>query len=257
VLAEALVPLGLALAAPGLLCLVRPLAFLRIPTRRRAAAVLAAGALLVVVGFLLPAREVRVGTPRTRLDEVMPRYQFAEHHATHVRALPDRVFSAIRAVTADEILLFQTLTRIRRFGRPGPESVLNAPERMPLLEVATSTSFLVLAEEPDHELVIGTLVLAPSGLRSPSSPTAEDFRRLEGPGFAKAAMNFLVERDTEGSRVSTETRVFATDEATCRRFARYWRLIRPGSGLIRRTWLRAIRRRAEAPAVEPRDSTRP
>ncbi|MBV8202739.1 MAG: hypothetical protein JOZ15_19150, partial [Acidobacteria bacterium] len=47
--------------------------------------------------------------------------------------------------------------------------------------------------------------------------------------------------------VTTETRVNATDAATRRRFAAYWRVIYPGSSLIRSMWLRAIRRRAEAP----------
>ena len=46
--------------------------------------------------------------------------------------------------------------------------------------------------------------------------------------------------------LSTETRVHAADNATRRRFGRYWRLIRPFSGLIRIVFLRAARRRAEA-----------
>jgi hypothetical protein len=60
-------------------------------------------------------------------------------------------------------------------------------------------------------------------------------------------MNFRVEADgASGSILSTETRVYATDEASKRRFAAYWRVIYPGSALIRRMWLRAIVRRAEA-----------
>jgi hypothetical protein len=49
-------------------------------------------------------------------------------------------------------------------------------------------------------------------------------------------------------RLTTETRVLATDSRTRRLFAAYWRLILPGSALMRRTWLAAIRRRAEGPA---------
>ena len=45
--------------------------------------------------------------------------------------------------------------------------------------------------------------------------------------------------------VKTETRVWASDNESARKFARYWWTIRLGSGLIRRMWLRAIRRRAE------------
>jgi uncharacterized SAM-binding protein YcdF (DUF218 family) len=58
-------------------------------------------------------------------------------------------------------------------------------------------------------------------------------------------MNFLIAPDgPDGSVVSTETRVFATSPAARRRFAAYWRVIYPGSAIIRRMWLRAIRRRA-------------
>ncbi|MCI0412232.1 hypothetical protein L0222_05445 [bacterium] len=49
-----------------------------------------------------------------------------------------------------------------------------------------------------------------------------------------------------GSLVSTETRVFANSSESLRRFAIYWRIIYPGSDLIRRMWLRAIERRAES-----------
>jgi hypothetical protein len=46
--------------------------------------------------------------------------------------------------------------------------------------------------------------------------------------------------------VTTETRIFATDEVARRKLAFYWLVIRPGSALIRRDWLKAIRNRAEA-----------
>ena len=244
---------GLVLGTIGLLTLVRPLRFLWIRSRRRAAVALVSGAILVAVGWSLPAREVHVDAPRHRIDEFLPVYQFSEHHVAHVKASPEQVFRAIQSVTADEILFFRTLTGIRRLGRPGPESILNAPERMPLIDVATSTSFLLLAEEPDREIVLGTLVLAPPGLRPREHPTPEDYKRLPGPGFAKAVMNFRVEPNGEGgSQVSTETRVFATDPASRRRFAAYWRVIYPGSALIRRMWLRAIRLRAEAPVATGR-----
>ena len=38
----------------------------------------------------------------------------------------------------------------------------------------------------------------------------------------------------------------ATDPATRSGMGRYWRLIVPGSGLLRRQWLEGIKRRAEA-----------
>ena len=50
--------------------------------------------------------------------------------------------------------------------------------------------------------------------------------------------------------LTTETRVYATDASTRRRFALYWRVIYPGSALIRRMWLRAIAHRAGYRHVE-------
>jgi hypothetical protein len=243
-----LVYAGLISAFIGAVGTLWPLRILGLSSRWGGAALLAFGVLIVVTGWALPAPETRVASPSSRLDEFMPVWQFSEIHRTRVNAPPARVFRAIHEVTANEILFFRTLTWIRRFGRPGPESILNAPERRPILEVATRTSFLQLAEEPDRELVVGTLVGAPRGTII-GKPTPEGFKALERPGFAKAAMNFRVEADgTGGSFLSTETRVYATDGASKRRFAAYWRLIYPGSALIRRMWLRAIVSRAESGA---------
>ena len=62
-------------------------------------------------------------------------------------------------------------------------------------------------------------------------------------------MNFRVIADGRGGSVlSTETRVYAPDAATRRELAAYWRVVHPGSALIRRAWLDAIRRRAEGAA---------
>jgi hypothetical protein len=150
-------------------------------------------------------------------------------------------------VTADEIAFFRGLTWVRRFGRSGPESILNAPGRLPILEMATRTSFLLLAEEPGREVVVGTVVLAPPGARLDGKPTPELFRALGAPGFAKATMNFFLEdAPQDGCLLTTETRIHATDASSQRRFAAYWRVIYPGSALIRHMWLRAIKLRAEA-----------
>ncbi|MGH7548130.1 MAG: hypothetical protein ACREMM_08140 [Gemmatimonadales bacterium] len=60
-------------------------------------------------------------------------------------------------------------------------------------------------------------------------------------------MNFLIEpTGSAGCVMTTETRVHATGARTRWRFGAYWFVIHPGSALIRRMWLRAIRRRAEA-----------
>jgi hypothetical protein len=238
---------GFVLAFLGLVSIVRPLRFLKIRSRSRGALILLGGVSVTAAGMALPAPEKRIAAPRTRLDEFVPVYQFGEFHEIRVAASREQTYGAIKDVTAGEIFLFRALTAIRRFGRPGPESILNAPERRPLLDVATHSGFLLLAEDPGREIVIGTAVIVPPGWRPKGRPTPEGFKRLHAPGFALAAMNFrLDDAGPHACHVTTETRVYATDAGARRRFVAYWRVIYPGSALIRRMWLRAIRERAES-----------
>ena len=146
------------------------------------------------------------------LDKFAPRWQFREMHRIAVLAPAD----AARRAPPDE----------------------------PILKVALRTGFLQLANT-ERELVIGTFVMRPPhAKRQPESP--DEFLAITAPGYAKAAMDFRVQESPLAmSVVTTETRVWATDERTERKFALYWWTIRLGSGLIRRMWLRAIRRRAE------------
>jgi hypothetical protein len=234
--AVTLVYLGGLTAVVGLAGVAKPLRRLGIRRRRDTTIVLGAGLGIALVGFALPAPLVRVETPRSRLDGVMPTYHFHEVHTLRVHASPARVLEAVRAVTAGEIRLFRTLTWIRspRLGRGGRESILNAPADQPILDVALRSGFVALGDEPGREVVFGTaLWLGP--------------RAANPPRLARTAMNFLVEEDGDGwCRLGTETRVLGTDDGARRRFAVYWRVIYPGSALIRRMWLRAVKERAEA-----------
>jgi len=238
---------GLVVAFLGGISILKPLAFLGIRTRLTGLFAFVLGIFVVFLGWVLPAGDVHIATARTHLDEFAPNYQFGEFHSIRVNAPRERVFLAMKAVTADEIFLFRTLTWIRRFGRPGPESIMNAPENQALLGVATRSGFLVLAMEENREIVLGTAVAAPPGFRPSHRPTPEDFKNVRQPGFVLAATNFRFEDDGPGvTLVTTETRVFATSPSVRRRFQLYWRVIYPGSALIRRMWLRAIKKRAEA-----------
>ena len=258
-LGGALLYAGLVLALLGVVTLVRPLRWLRIPSRRRAAGLFVAGLALMAVAVALPAPTTRVAPPRTQLDAVIPAWQFGERHEIRIHADPVRVERAARAVTAREIRLFRLLTWIRNPRRPGSAqraNILAPPADRPILDVALGSGFMMLAEEPQRELVFGTLVLVPEEIRRlPPDElrrvrrelTPAKFRALGAPGYAKAVMNFRIEDEGGGwTRLVTETRIFATDDHARRRFAAYWRTIYPGSALIRRMWLRAIRARAEA-----------
>jgi hypothetical protein len=241
-----LVYLGLALFCAGLLSLIRPLHLVYIRTRRLALMVAGFGLLLSLGILLLPYRDQETASRVNKLDEWMPRWQVGERHVLKIAASPARVFAAIHEVRADEILLFRTLTAIRRCGGTGPESILNAPEQKPLLDVATQTTFILLDDTAPRELVMGTVIAAPRAVRASGRLKPDLFRKALPSGVVLATMNFLVTPSEDGgSTVATETRVFANSPAAVRRFGIYWRLVHPGSDLIRRMWLRAIALRAE------------
>jgi hypothetical protein len=71
-----------------------------------------------------------------------------------------------------------------------------------------------------------------------------DFVPFDEPGYARMASSFRL----DGRTLSTETRVLLTGDRSRRAFRRYWLLLRPFCGLVRRVWLRAIEQRAEARA---------
>jgi hypothetical protein len=234
---------GLVITAAGLVLVIRPIERLHVTSRSQGLAIAGIGVLVAGIGLSAPTSDSRIDKAETRLDEFIPVWQFSERHTIRVAASPERVFDAVRLVRANEISLFKTLTWIRRGGRKAPESILNAGDSAPLLEVATRNGFVYLANDAPQELVIGTVVVAPPGQRGPLTP--QTFKAQLPPGFALAAMNFVVTPDgPNASIVSTETRVFANDPESRRKFARYWRVIYPGSAIIRRMWLRAVKRRA-------------
>jgi hypothetical protein len=180
------------------------------------------------------------------LDEALPAYDFRERHARHVAASPDRVDEAVRAVTIGDMPLARVLFALRAApARLIGRAVRPRPTDAPLLGYVLRFGFGLLGDERGDEVVVG-MIGQPWKLVAGESRRFErpaEFLAFAEPGFVKAAMNFRFEAQGAGTRLTTETRVLATDPHSRRRFRRYWLVIRPGSGLIRRSWLRAAERR--------------
>jgi hypothetical protein len=176
------------------------------------------------------------------LDEFLPRYDVNEVHSIAIDAAPADVLDAIRGLTAQEVPLLVALMAVRSL----PARLRGRRRRLrgPLLDGFRGAGFVALRETPG-ELVLGAVgrFWRPSGGLRRIEPA--DFREFAEPGWAKAAFNFEIERAGDRTRLRTETRVATTDERARRSFGRYWRVVHPGSALIRMAWLRAIRRRAE------------
>jgi hypothetical protein len=231
--------------ALGIVAVIRPIRRIRLATRWRSAALIVLSIAWMALNVVVLPDAKRVFLQEANIDAYAPLYHFREVHTRMIEAPPHRVLAAVKSVTAEDIALFRLFTSIRRFGRPGPESILNAPERIPILDVATRSGFLLLADD-GREVLIGSLVAVPRGFRPSRRPDARWFQELAGPGLVKATMNFLVEgQQATRTRLTTETRVFATDHDALQRFTAYWRTIFPGSWILRVTWLSAIASRAE------------
>jgi hypothetical protein len=187
----------------------------------------------------------------TVLDRLVPTFQAVERHSATVAASADQVWAALSQVTTGELRLFRLLMGVRVL--PGrlvrsPGARFDADE--PLLGWAVRFGFTILGEDARRELVFGAIGqpwrLA-GGRGMVAVVDGNDFAAFDRAGYAKMAANFRLDPIAGGSAVqlTTETRVACTDPTSARRFARYWRLIRPASGAIRRSWLTAIKRRAE------------
>lgn len=185
------------------------------------------------------------------VDHFMPVYDFHEVHSIVVEATPDRIFRAIKEVTAAEIPVFRALVALRALparlvGRGGTWFGATQPL---LQEAVSSGSVVLLAEIPHRELVLGTIGQFWKAFGSSCVPLAsmQGFLTFDQPEYAKVTINFSVDgqQSERGRHVTTETRIHPLDAVARKRFAMYWRLISPGSALTRRTWLKAIKRRAE------------
>jgi hypothetical protein len=150
------------------------------------------------------------------LDAFLTEYEFSERHRIAIRAPAERIDAAIRAVRLDDSRLVRALFRVRGL------------RRLPTTAIGSIPGASVLDDAPGEGIVLG--------LRG-------DFWRLRGGGDScEAVIDF---RAGDGA-LTTETRVHVADRAARRKFAFYWRVVRPFSGLIRILWLRAAKRRAEA-----------
>lgn len=183
----------------------------------------------------------------TLIDEALPEYEFAEKHAKQVAGPPERALVAAKDATPAEMRFVRTLFAVRSLpARLIRRGRLPADPTRSLVAQMVEFGFVLLAE--DEQQVVFGYVGQPWRLVGGSMPrlrTAQEWLDFAEPGYVKAVMNFRAVPVGSASRLETETRVHATDPASRRRFARYWRVIRPGSGLIRRSWLRAAKRRAE------------
>ncbi len=180
------------------------------------------------------------------LDEFMPRWHFSERHQAYAAAGAGECYRALRGLDARRSPLIWPLLRLRELPLRLARVQVPGPGLGNTLDEMLAVGFVLLADAPPAELVLGLAgcfwTLAPRIQRLQPA----DFPAWAAPGQAKVAANFSVLPLGPGlCRLVTETRVLCLDPRAKAAFRRYWTLIRPFSGLIRREWLRLARAAAE------------
>ena len=159
--------------------------------------------------------------------DALPEYHHRELHSILVAAPPERALAAAKETRLEDLPVVSALFRLRGLRRAMPRGAL--------WEAMRANSFRPLR---DNTLVAVGKPWRPRG----AMLAVDDFAAFREPGYAKMAMDIGY---SEG-RLTTETRVFLTSPGARRAFLAYWLVVRPLSGLTRRSWLRAAKRRAEA-----------
>ncbi len=198
-------------------------------------------------GPAVPAAGAALGPPLL-IDQFLPRYDFAVVHA-RVFGVPPAVclraardldlfrHPAIRALLDLRALPQRAASRLTR----GRDRADHAPATF-RVEDMTRYGWDLLGENPS-EIVLGQIGRPWKGAGTTARPVAAPaaFAAYDKPGYAKIALSLRVDpRGATSSILVMETRVALTDAASLRRFRRYWTVIGPFSGLIRRVALRLL-----------------
>jgi hypothetical protein len=184
------------------------------------------------------------------LDDVIPGPEHRTRHSRVVAAPAEVVWDELHRVTMSALPLGRTLEAVRLL----PARLAGRRHR-PLAgrSFLDVTPIPVLFSERPNVVISAGLSQAWRLLGGgiPPELDAAALRSWSQPGWIKVAMEVRLEPTQQGTFLSTETRVVATDARTRRAFAAYWFLVRPGSGAIRRELLRVVARRSESRVGPP------
>jgi hypothetical protein len=237
---------GLILVITGMICLIHPLKTIFVRSRKAAACLIALGLFGAGLALFWPASTTTVSEHTSLLDRAMPQYEFEEHHQIRVHAPLAAAYSALRAVTPDELAAYPILMTVRNaaMGRSWRRSKGPSPAIIAIF--LDPRSGYMLIQQNEREMVFGGIGRVRSTGEAPILPSPAAFASFDQRGCAKVAFNLKVDDAGDGwTTVSTETRLHALDPGSRRATAVYWRLIYPGSGMLRTMWLQAARNRAE------------
>jgi hypothetical protein len=192
--------------------------------------------------------EVTTSAPdHPHIDEFLPIYDVSASYEVRISAPPSLVYQCLLRSDFNKPWLVRLLMTIRTGKRPPRNRVPgDLPQRL------QGTGFVILAEIPNEEMVIG---LAGKFWRRDGGRcldlTASDFVGFSRLGYAKVAWNFRLRTESPMCTVlSTETRIKSFGRAAFWKFRFYWSLVGAFSGLIRKAILKQVKTEAKSILTE-------
>jgi len=181
-----------------------------------------------------------------RIDKVLPDHDFRAEYEVRINAPVQVVYGCLLRSDFSDVWLVRFLMSLRS-GKWLARNRISCD----LLQRLKGTGFIVLAEVPNEELVIGVAgrFWWPDGGRC-MDLAVDNFTGFSRSGFAKAAWNFELLADSPESTVlSTETRIKCFGPAALWKFRLYWSFVGPFSGLMRKAMLKRVKTQAESIVV--------
>ena len=183
------------------------------------------------------------------LDRFMPVCEILERHHINVAAPASVTFGIARELNLFELPVLRWVFKGRELMfRSAPD---NRPRPRGLLARVQSLGWVVLAEIPGREIVLGAATKPWEANVKFRSVPSDEFAAFNEPDYVKIA--WTLRADPIGATSSifrTETRAIATDASARAKFRRYWSLLGPGIFLIRKMMLGPVRAEAEREAQE-------
>lgn len=183
------------------------------------------------------------------INKYLPEYSFKEVHFCDVAANAATVIEAAAEYQPHNDRFFRSMIGLRELPMRIGNHLSGKKSNKPLPFGLHNFVFLEKQDEVGLAYgLVGRFWRPNFGLIT--IPDGDTFRRFNSPGIAKLILSFSAILQNDGTtRLVTETRVFCPDLGCRLKFAPYWYLIRPVSGIIRGRILNDIKKASELPSL--------
>ena len=178
------------------------------------------------------------------LDRFIPAPEVLEHHHVTIAAPAEVTLAAAKEMRLLDSPVVRALIKVRELAMGGAAHPAHHPAE--LVAQAQSIGWLILAERPGRQIVLGAVTIPWHANPVFRSVPAADFEAFREPGYVKIAWSLRADPvDASHCVFHTETRVSTTEPQARERFKRYWSFVAPGVELIRIAMLQPLKRDAE------------